>query len=678
MLTTRRFCGWMLLGLALVCGGALAAQVPIADFVKHPPLGNPVISPTGQYLAVVVPQNDNTTDYRAQVAVLRLPDLKPVSRMDMTPLLRPLQIIWTSNTRLAVAMAKDAGPLEMIPAIVKIVAVNFDGSGARPIYSLLQQGAVSNGDALAGNGTMGLPAGVPIVMGTTPALNGHLLVTIDRFADNSIGDLWHRAQSTLYDVDTRTGHATQMGTINHGDMTLWSFHGIARIASGEDPQQNPAIFTSSDGKAWTRLSSKVTGAAFEPLAISRDGAHFYALQSPDGGPDRLVQCPLDGSACTVLASDAFSSANDVMWNPVTGTPIAAMFEAGGRPLIKFIGTGKYARIMHTLAENVPGGMVALLGGSADGSTLLITASSDHDPGLVATYEVATQRVHPLYHVLPWIDPNAMPERLPIRFKDRAGLEIAGFLTLPNGVAPKNLPLVLMPHGGPIDVADTWFFDPWAALLANRGYAVLQINYRGSSERGLRFENAGYRQFASGMQDDLIDGVRWAMAQGYVDPQRICVFGASFGGYAALMQPILAPRLYKCAIDYAGVYDWRIAIQDGDQSDNAYSKRYFAQAIGTLNDAYAISPASMLDKLGVPVLIAHGEDDPRAPFKNATELRAALQKAGKPYEWLAEPGERHGFTSVAHNEQLFTMVTAFLAKYIGPGVQAPATPPPAAK
>lgn len=322
--------------------------------------------------------------------------------------------------------------------------------------------------------------------------------------------------------------------------------------------------------------------------------------------------------------------------------------------------------MHDLAVAYPDEVAQLLGGSVDGSALLVDIHGDRNPGVVALYDPAAGRLTPLYHVQPSIDPAKMPQRMAIGFRDRSGVELHGFMTLPNDTPPKSLPLVLIPHGGPIGVDDTWFFDPWAALLANRGYAVLQINYRGSSGRGLRFQQSGMRQFGTGIQDDLIDGVKWAIAQGYVDPRRICVFGGSFGGYSALMQPILAPKLYKCAIDYAGVYDWRLVTQGSDASDDVYGQRYFANAIGSASDAYAISPASAVGRLNVPVLIAHGEDDQRVSFKNATMLRTALQAAGKPYEWLAEPDELHGFMSDKHNEKLFTMITGFLAKYIGPG------------
>ena len=641
-----------------------AAELPVSDFVRHPPLRDPLVSPDGRALAVVVPRNGDNTDARAAIGILRLPGLTPVSRLAMTPALRPVQTWWVSDKRLVIALARNGGTLEGPQLITEIIAVDDDGSDKRVLYSLRDRVFA---EANPGSATLlNIAAGVPTIVGVPQPLDGHLFVSVTQMPAGSIQGFWRNGQSSLYDVDTHTGHAVPIGTVAHAGMVLLPAGGVARIAVGQDPRMHTVVLASTDGKTWNRLTDDAAGEVFDPLRISPDGKHVYALSSTNGGPNQLIQVNLDGSDREVLASDAISSASDVMWNPVTGAPIAAIFEAGGAPLVKFIGTGRYARIMHSLAADHPGQVVQLLGGSIDGSILLLDTHSDRNPGVVALYDPADGRTRPLYRVLPWIDPDAMPHRTLIQFPDSTGIELHGFLTVPNGVPLKNLPLVLIPHGGPIGVADRWFFDPWAALLANRGYAVLQINYRGSAGRGARFRDSGLREFGTGIQQDLTYGVKWAIAKGYADPNRICVFGGSFGGYSALMQPILAPKLYKCAIDYAGVYDWRLVMQKSDASDNVYGQRYFAKAIGGARDAYAISPASMPGKLDVPVLIAHGEDDPRVPFQDATELRSALQAAGKSYEWLAQPRELHGFASNQHNEQLFTMITAFLAKHIGAG------------
>lgn len=656
-----RFARWLCAAGLSVCAAAGAAELPISDFVKHPTLTNPVISPDGKYLAVTVNENTNSPDASYQLAVLSLPDLKPVSRLDMATRFLPYNVHWVSSIRLVMGLAKETGTLVAPSVTGDIVGVDFDGTHKKTLYSLRHRGGT-----FASVNSLDVPQGYPSIVGTPYQPNGHFYLSLDRMPAGAEGDVWQYGKSDLYDVDGTSGHAVKIGEIDHGGMSLLPHDDVARVASGEDTQMNSVAFSSTDGRTWTRMPDSVVGKSFVPLAISRDGKHLYALSSLDGGPDQLIACNLDGSGRTVLASDAFSSVTDVMWNPETGTPIAAVFGAGGRPKIQYVANDQYAQIMQALSNGQPADFVSMDGAAADGSTLLISVRSDRNPGAFALFERNGMRARPLYQALPWIKSANMPQRLPIRFKDRAGVELAGFLTLPNGGDHKNLPLVLIPHGGPIGPNDSWFYDPWSALLANRGYATLQINYRGSGERGYNFQRSGYKQFATGIQDDLIDGVLWAIAHGYVDAHRICVFGGSFGGYSSLMQPILAPQLYKCAVDYAGVYDWRIGIDKSDTRRFAGGRVYFKDAIGTRDDAYAISPVSMMNKFNVPVLIAHGKDDPRVPYQNATDLRASLDKAGKLYEWLAEPKELHGFASEEHNEELWNMILPFLAKYIGPG------------
>ncbi|MGN6313591.1 MAG: prolyl oligopeptidase family serine peptidase [Rhodanobacteraceae bacterium] len=659
-----RLITWLVAASLLAPGMATSAtELPVSDFVKHATLMNPALSPDGKYLAVAVSENSGSSDADYQLAILHLPDLKAVSRLNMAARYVPVDVHWVSNTRLIMSIGKETGTLEQPSGTGEIIAVNYDGTQKKTLYS---PDPDLRDSRWATANLQSLPRGAAEISGLPPTPNGHFYLNLQLFDESSNGTDWDSSKSRLYDVDAVSGYAREVGEVAHGSMNLLAYNGVARIASGIGDHSETEVFTSTDGNTWTKLPDSTIGKYFTPLAISADGKHLYALSSTDGGPNALIECNLDGTDRKVLASDPFASVSDVLFEPVTNQPYAAIFTAQGRPTIKYIGNGIYARVMQALADTDPADMVTIADASTDGSMLLIHLHSDRNPGVYALFDRTTMHAQPLYKVLPWIDPAQMPERKPVHFTARDGTELVGYLTLPVGSDGKHLPLVLIPHGGPIGPADEWFFDPWSAFLANRGYATLQINYRGSGGRGRNFQRSGYGQFGSGIQNDLVDGVKWAIAQGYVDPDRICVFGGSFGGYSSLMQPILAPKLYKCAIDYAGVYDWRIGMQKSDTRRLKYGRVYFRDSIGTEADAYAISPVSMMDKFNVPVLIAHGKDDPRVPYENATDLRSALDKAGKPYEWLAEPKELHGFFSEEHNEELFNMMQAFLAKYLGAG------------
>jgi dipeptidyl aminopeptidase/acylaminoacyl peptidase len=228
----------------------------------------------------------------------------------------------------------------------------------------------------------------------------------------------------------------------------------------------------------------------------------------------------------------------------------------------------------------------------------------------------------------------------------------------------------MPHGGPHSgIHDTWRWDHWAQFLASRGYAVLQPNFRGSGGYGYAFEHAGYHHWGTTMIDDITDGTRWAMEKGYVDGSRVCIFGASWGGYAALMSAVREPDLYRCAVGFAGVYDLKLQVSDSDTAESTMGRNYLADAVGTDDKTLAEqSPITYIERLKAPVLIIHGTADKRVPFSQAKRLRKALEQYHKPYEWMEKSGEEHGFYKDENNVEFLDRLAAFLGKNLGAPVQ----------
>ena len=216
----------------------------------------------------------------------------------------------------------------------------------------------------------------------------------------------------------------------------------------------------------------------------------------------------------------------------------------------------------------PGDIVYPVSTSQDGSKSVLYVYSDRDPGGYYLFDVKSMEISPIGAVIDGIVPEQMGERRLISFRARDGILLRGILTIPPGVDPKSLPLVVHPHGGPLGAADSWRWDADSQLLASHGYAVLQINFRGSGGYGRSFFNAGSRAWNTGMINDITDGTRWVEAQGIADPKRVCIYGASYGGYAALMSSLREPDLYRCTIDFAGIYDMNLqtATTDTTQSE----------------------------------------------------------------------------------------------------------------
>ncbi len=300
----------------------------------------------------------------------------------------------------------------------------------------------------------------------------------------------------------------------------------------------------------------------------------------------------------------------------------------------------------------------------DGRLTVLFVSSDRNPGEYYLYDAKTNKAVLLFKVLPGIDPNAMAPMQPIEFKARDGLTIHGYLTLPLGKS-KNLPMIVLPHGGPIGARDDWGFDPEVQFFAYHGYAVLQIEYRGSGGYGYAFQKAGYRQWGGKMQDDLADGTHWAIQQGIADPNRICIYGGSYGGYAALEGVEEEPDLYKCAVGYAGVYNL-VSFRSHFHTLH-YESEIPAITTELGNDEKylrAHSPVFHVDKIKAALFLAHGGEDQTALIGQADDLRDALDKINKPYVWVYYRNEGHGFYKLDHKVALYTKMLTFFDKYIG--------------
>jgi dipeptidyl aminopeptidase/acylaminoacyl peptidase len=322
---------------------------------------------------------------------------------------------------------------------------------------------------------------------------------------------------------------------------------------------------------------------------------------------------------------------------------------------------------------LPGKINMVLDRSQDRNRFLIWSAAADDPGSYYVFDRATRHMDGFARPYETLDGHAFATVRPIHFRGRDGTDIPGYLTLPPGGSGQNLPLVLMPHGGPF-ARDSWDFDPWVQFLANRGYAVLQVNFRGSTGYGRAYVQRGFGQFGSGMIDDLEDGVDWLVQQGIADSHRVCIMGASYGGYAALWAPIRHPERYRCAISFAGVTDVRAILRYDARLFSAprYSREWRRRIEGEeRTDLSLISPLQQAARLTIPVLIAHGEQDRTVPVSQSHNLVRALTRAGVPPESVFYQQEAHGFTKPQDSIDFLQRVEAFLTAHN------PATAPPPA-
>jgi len=311
---------------------------------------------------------------------------------------------------------------------------------------------------------------------------------------------------------------------------------------------------------------------------------------------------------------------------------------------------------------------------ADSPWALVASYSDRIAPIYSLYNRQTGQVNRVADTRPGIVPAQMGRQEFVRYKARDGLEIPALLTLPAGAKPGGLPLVVLVHGGPYVRGNSWGWDAQSQFLASRGYAVLEPEFRGSTGFGDHHFQAGLKQWGLKMQDDIADGARWAIDKGIVDPQRICIAGASYGGYATLMGLVNDPDLYKCGVNWVGVTDMGLLFNNGwvftsDATDElkAYT---LPQMLGDpVKDAErfkATSPIQQAARITRPLLLAYGGVDERVPLNHGTQFRDAVMRTNQQVEWVQYPEEGHGWALEKNRIDFWQRVEKFLDRHIGSG------------
>jgi dipeptidyl aminopeptidase/acylaminoacyl peptidase len=282
--------------------------------------------------------------------------------------------------------------------------------------------------------------------------------------------------------------------------------------------------------------------------------------------------------------------------------------------------------------------------SKDETKLLVYANSDRYFGGYYLYDVKSGEFNKLADFMPWVKEENMAEMKPVSYQSRDGLTIQGYLTLPRGVKAENLPVVINPHGGPW-ARDSWGFNPEVQFLANRGYAVLQMNFRGSTGYGRKFWEASFKQWGRTMQDDITDGVKWLISQGIADSARIAIYGGSYGGYATLAGITLTPELYACAIDYVGVANMVTFMKTIPPYWEPMRLMFYEMVGDPVKDSLMlaeVSPVFLVDRIRSPLFVAQGANDPRVNINESNQIVDSLRKMGVTVEYMVKDNEGHGF------------------------------------
>ena len=314
-------------------------------------------------------------------------------------------------------------------------------------------------------------------------------------------------------------------------------------------------------------------------------------------------------------------------------------------------------------QALPGTINSFTSVTRDESKTIVTAWNSTQPPKYYLYDRAKSSLEELVASQPWVNPDEMAPMQSVQYTARDGLKINGYLTLPKGSDGKNLPFIINPHGGP-QARDGYGYSPETQFLANRGYAVMQINFRGSVGYGMDFVDAGNRQWGLKMQDDITDAVAWAVREGIADPERVCIYGGSYGGYAAMAGLTYTPELYKCGINYVGVTSIPLLFKTLPDAWEA-GRPQMEWRIGNPKTDKALledrSPINHVEKIKAPLMMAYGKRDARVDLSHATRLERQLKKHKKDYQLMIKIDEGHGFRKYENRMDYYEAMEAFLKK-----------------
>lgn len=628
-----------------------AQQLPIEAFTQRPEAWDVSMSPSGKYIALAVPSQDGlettleVTDLATgKSQIMRFGRQQHVSN-----------IVWTADDQLVVSRAEIDPLLARPQTMGELYTTDVNARNQDVLFGYVPDVGNKRGKRK--------DHGFSSIVKVLNAEPGMALVSY------SCWDCGEEPDTVIFRVDTRSGERKEVERQRGRASFQFDQTGEARLRTLWDADDEPSLFyRRNKGDAWTPLPKSIAGRLIYGTSFAADNNTVYALVADGMEPAQAYRIDLAAGTRVKLAGNPEISVSNFMYEGLNGKPFAVVFNAA-KPMLQYIDPDSdWAKLHAGLMNAFPGQMVSFRNFSRDGNKVLFSVWSDRNIGSYYIYDLGSKQMTKVIDYKPSLKPEALAPTRAFAFTSRDGAKLLGLYTA-NGTGPK--PTVVLPHGGPFGVTDTWGFDSEVQFLANRGYAVLQINYRGSGGRGEGFERAGWRGWGTTLQNDITDGLKYVISQQWADPNRVCVFGASFGGYSALMQPILNPGMYKCAIGYVGVYDLPLMVKtDKDRGMSARSLRFFARTLGDDPQALAgISPTRHASELALPILLVHGREDQTANFNQFRAMESALRGTGHPPETYVAGGEGHGFYKPENQAELFRRLEAFLNKHIGPGASA---------
>ena len=663
--------------LTLSVSAVAVEEFPVEHFFKDPAMLGPQLSPDGQYMAALTPLNINketvaqcrkqnrrkksgVVDFcdvsRRNIIVFSLNDdnkdcqngiISQCKRIRITQL-RSQNVnsfFWANNDRIIFTTGGDqlndmTGSIDSIG----IYGVNKDGTKDKQLVK--PEDAVTRSKVIRTE-----------ILNLLPFDPEHILVMRNQ-RKRSIMD--------VYRMNVYTGKFRRL-IAPPGPVISWGADndGVVRLAAMQDEEslnfETQIMYRDDAESDWTeidRFEGMQNGWGLLGFTENNEKIYVTSNLGQDTYSVSLFD-PQTGDMEDVFENEGTDVTN-LGFTP-TGEPVTILYnDIDTKPQRHYINT-KWESLIEGFKNALGVDYVEIASMSEYAEKMILRIASDTNPGEYYLYDSNKNSIVYLGSTRPWIDPKTMSKMKPITFEARDGETIFAFLTVPIDSNGKDLPLIINPHGGPFGVQDQWRFNPETQFFANQGYAVMQINYRGSGGYGKRFEKIGYKRWGLEMQDDISDGVQWAIDQGIADPEHVCIYGASYGGYATMAGITLTPELYRCAVNYVGIWDMKMLYEQNGrwvERLNRWFKNHVIDPKEDIEQLKKTSPNFHIDKIKAPLFIVHGRKDYNVRIEQAETLMDALDKKNIPYEVLIKKEEGHGFVLEENRIELYSRMQTF--------------------
>ncbi|WP_144391694.1 alpha/beta hydrolase family protein [Pleionea sediminis] len=634
---------FLILGIFSISAKALS----IEDFAKNYQYKQAVISPNGKRVAVTYDNGESTRIY-----FFALPSLKQLGNHGLGANV-PGEIFWVNNDRIVVKVLHNLVQYEEPKYLGELYAVDYDGDNGKFIFGFRAHDPGKRHSRRKANENKAWAEIIDVLKDD----DDHILISSAEWDNRG-------AYPEVMTLDVYRGKTHRIAKSPARRAAFYTDeNGKLKLAHSIDSERNQTLFVKKEDGGWKEIDKVSMGESFSIASVV--GESFYAFNNAGGDTLGLFKYQLsDGKRRLIYQDPELDLVREGVFSKNT-REVIALKTYPDYPVYQLIyPDSKETQNFKFLAKTFLGYSISITSQSQNGEQWIVSVSGDTTPGTFVLFNTKTQEIRPILSMAKHLSPSELNVVEPFKFKSSDGLNIRGYITYPQKPKNEKVPMVVLVHGGPHGVRDIWGYNAEVQMLANQGFAVLQVNYRGSGGYGLSFKKAGYQNWGTLIQRDIYEAANWAIQQGRINKNQICIMGQSFGGYSAVQSLVKYPDFYQCAVASAGIYDLNMLDEEGSYADSYASRLVLREFVGTdEKQLKAHSPVYNAKNIKAPILLIHGVKDEIAPIEHAEALKEALDKSQKEFEWLVFDQEEHGLRSDEKRVKYYKRVAKFLNTHI---------------